>query len=63
MNNIATVVYLYTDFQKKMPTKQESTKKKGEEYMTLKGFSSKSYNTPYYNDDNNNAHTSTGWSI
>ena len=43
-----------------MPTKQESTKKKGEEYMTLKGFSSKSYNTPYYNDDNNNAHTSTG---
>ena len=28
--------------------------------MTLKGFSSKSYNNTIYNDDNNNnAHTST----
>lgn len=62
MNNIATVVYLYTDFQKKC-LQSKNQQKKGEEYMTLKGFSSKSYNTPYYNDDNNNAHTSTGWSI
>ena len=34
--------------------------------MTLKGFSSKSYNNTIYNDDddNNNAHNSTtGWSI
>ena len=31
--------------------------------MTLKGFSSKSYNNTIYNDNNNAHNSTTGWSI